>query len=62
VNLDGALVDRKLHQRGQLGDPQLLTFGDGTVKVTNSVVYDQKAAAEARSKVRKASDRPPITY
>jgi hypothetical protein len=55
-------VDRKLHQRGQLGDPQLLTFGDGTVKVTNSVVYDQKAAAEARSKVRKASDRPPITY
>lgn len=62
VNLDGALVDRKLHQRGQLGDPQLLTFGDGTVKVTNSVVFDQKAAAEARSKVRKASDRPPITY
>lgn len=62
VNVDGALVDRKLHQRGQLGDPQLLTFGDGTVKVTNSVVYDQKAAAEARSKVRKASDRPQITY
>jgi len=62
VNLDGALVDRKLHQRGQLGDPQLLTFGDGTVKVTNSVVYDQKAAADARSKVRKASDRPQITY
>lgn len=62
VNVDGAVVDRKLHQRGQLGDPQLLTFGDGTVRVTNSVVYDQKAAIEARSKVKKASDRPQITY
>jgi hypothetical protein len=62
INIDGKLVGRKFHQRGQLGDPQLLTFGDGTVKVTNSVVYDQKAAADARSKVRKASDRPQIAY
>lgn len=62
VNTDGKLVERQLHQCGLQGDPQLLTFGDGTVRVANSIPYDPKAAAEAKAKIRKASDRPPITY
>lgn len=62
VNSDGKLVERQIHQRGPQGDPQLLTFGDGTVRVANSIPYDPKAAAEQRAKVRKASDRPAITY
>jgi len=61
VNTDGKLVDRQIHQRAAQGDPQLLTFGDGSVRVANSIPYDPKAAAEARAKVRKASDRPPGT-
>ena len=62
VDSDGKLVDRQIHQRWTQGDPQLMTFGDGTVRVSNSVLYDQKAAAEAKAKIRKASDRPAITY
>jgi hypothetical protein len=62
VNTDGRLVERYIHKRGAQGDPQLLTFGDGTVRVANSIPYDAKAAAEQKAKVRKASDRPPITY
>jgi hypothetical protein len=62
VDTDGKLVSRQLHQRGPQGDPQLLTFADGTVRVSNSIPYDEKAASEAKAKVRKASDRPPITY
>ena len=62
IDLDGKLVDRKIHQRGPSGDPQLLTFADGTVGVSNSIPYDQKAAAEAKAKVRKASDRPPVKF
>lgn len=62
VDTDGKLVDRQIHQRGDQGDPRLLTYGDGTVRVTNSVLYNQKAAAEAKAKVRKASDRPAGTY
>lgn len=62
INTDGKLVERQIHQRAAQGDPQLLTFGDGTVRVSNSVPYDPKAAAEAKAKIRKASDRPPITY
>lgn len=62
VDTDGKLVDRQIHQRGDQGDPRLLTYGDGTVRVTNSVLYNQKAAAEAKAKIRKASDRPAGTY
>jgi hypothetical protein len=62
VDTDGKVVDRQIHQRGSQGDPQLLTFADGTVRVANSIPYDPKAAAEAKAKIRKASDRPPVTY
>lgn len=62
VDTDGKLVNRQIHQRGPQGDPQLLTLGDGTVQVANSIPYDPKAAAELRAKIRKASDRPPIPY
>lgn len=62
IDTDGKVVDRKIHQRGAQGDPQLLTLGDGSVQVGNSIPYDPKAAAEARAKIRKASDRPPIAY
>lgn len=62
IDTDGRLVDRKIHQRGPQGEPQLLTFADGTVGVSNSIPYDPKAAAEQRAKTRKASDRPAITY
>jgi len=62
IDADGKLTDRQLHQRGPVGDPQLMTFGDGSVSVANSVPYDPKAAAEAKAKVRKASDRPTATY
>ncbi len=30
IDTDGKLDDRQIHQRGPQGDPQLLTFGDGT--------------------------------
>ena len=62
IDTDGKLADRQIHQRAAVGDPQLLTFADGTVRVANSIPYDPKAAAEAKAKVRKASDRPVGTY
>ncbi len=61
IDTDGKLVDRKIHQRASQGDPQLLTYGDGTVRVANSIPYDPKAVAEANAKIRKATDRPPVS-
>ncbi|GAA5125695.1 hypothetical protein JIN84_14520 [Luteolibacter yonseiensis] len=62
VDTDGKMTNRQIHQRGPQGDPQLLTYADGSVRVSNSIPYDAKAAAEAKAKVRKASDRPAGTY
>jgi hypothetical protein len=62
VDTDGKLVNRQIHQSAAQGDPKLLTLGDGSVQVANSIPYDPKAAAELRAKTRKASDRPPVPF
>ncbi len=62
IDTDGRLTERDIHQRGPVGDPQLQSFGDGSVRVTNSIPYDPKAAAQQRANTRKASDRPAATY
>jgi hypothetical protein len=62
VDYNGRLLGRQIHQRGPLGDPQFVTAGDGSVQVANSIPYDPKAAAQEKAKIRKATDRPNITY
>ena len=59
---DGQLLGRELHKRGAGSDPVLLGSRDGIVQVANSVPYDPKAEAEARGRVRKASDRPSFIF
>lgn len=61
VDANGKLVASQYHLRAAQADPQLMTYPDGNVQVANSVVYDPKAAAEARGKAKKASDRPVLT-
>lgn len=62
INTEGRVVSRQIHQRAATGDPQLLTMGDGSVRIGNSIPYDLKAAQEERKKTRKASDRPAVSY
>ncbi len=62
VTTDGKLAERSFHQRGPVGDPKLMAYPDGTVAVSNSVPFNPEAAAEARSQVRKISDRPAFLY
>ncbi len=62
VSADGKLVGREIHQRAAQGDPVLMAYGDGSVKVVNSILYDTKAADEEKAKIRKATDRPDISY
>ena len=60
VSADAKLVDRDIHQRAGQGDPVLMAYGDGSVRVVNSIPYDPKAVAAEREKIRKASDRPRV--
>jgi hypothetical protein len=62
INTDGTIVARNIHQRGAQGDPKLMTFGDGSVRVMNSIPYDAAAVAAARAKIRKISERPRVVY
>ena len=58
VNTDGKLAKRDIHQTAPKGDPILMAYGDGSVRVVNSILYDAVAAEKERSKIRKLSDRP----
>jgi hypothetical protein len=58
VDASGKLLSRDFHLRGPAGDPQLVTFATGEIGISNSIPFDPKAAAAAKAKVRKASDRP----
>jgi hypothetical protein len=62
IAADGTLLGRELHKRVAANDPVLYTSKEGIVQVGNSALYDPKAAAEARSKARKVSDRPAFLF
>jgi hypothetical protein len=36
----------------------MMAYGDGSVRVVNSILYDPVAVAKERAKIRKISDRP----
>lgn len=60
VSADGKLVSRDFHQLAAKGDPILMAYGDGSVRVVNSILYNSKAVSAERLKIRKATDRPDI--
>ncbi len=60
VSADGKLVGRDFHQLAAKGDPILMAYGDGSVRVVNSILYDPKVVEAERSRIRKATDRPQI--
>ncbi|MGJ8634968.1 MAG: hypothetical protein ACSHX7_13710 [Luteolibacter sp.] len=62
ITADGKLVKRDLYQRASQGDPLLMAYGDGTVRVMNGVLYNPKAEQKQQETIRKASDRPPIDF
>lgn len=62
VSPGGKVMFTTYHKRGASGDPRLITFGNGEVRVAGGILYNAKAEAEQRRKIRKASERPPFIY
>ncbi|MDA7882222.1 hypothetical protein N9A94_07925 [Akkermansiaceae bacterium] len=58
VNQDGGMEKPSYIKVGASGDPRLVAFANGEVAVSGGIPYDPAKEAEARSKVRKATDRP----
>jgi len=62
ITPNGQLKFTSYHQRGSTGDPRLMTFGNGEVRVAGSIPYDPEAEAAERKKIHNISERPPFTY
>ena len=62
ISPNGKVLDTSYHKRGASGNPRLIAFGDGQVKVAGSIPYDPKAEAEERAKIRNISERPSFIY
>ena len=62
ITPSGVLKFTTFHKRGASGDPRLMTFADGEVRIAGGVLFDPVADEEARKKVRNASERPPFIY
>ena len=62
ITPSGVLKFTTFHKRGASGNPRLMTFADGSVKIAGGVLFDPVAEEEARKKVRNVSERPPFIY
>lgn len=62
ITPSGVLKFTTFHKRGSSGDPRLMIFADGEVRIAGGVLFDPVAEEEARKKVRNASERPPFIY
>ena len=62
ITPSGVLKFTTFHKRGSSGNPRLMIFADGEVRIAGGVLFDPVAEEEARKKVRNASERPPFIY
>lgn len=62
VSPDGKHLGTKYYNPAPGRKPALATFKDGEVVISGGISYDPKAAAQSRARLRKLSERPPLTY
>lgn len=62
VTPNGKLKFTSYHKRGASGDPRLMTFGNGEVRVAGGVLHDPVQEAAKLRKIHNISERPPFIY
>ena len=62
VSPSGSVVKREHFKRAAAGDPRLVTFGNGEVKVAGAVPFEARGRGQQRAGRRKISDRPDVLY
>lgn len=62
ITPNGKVKFTSFHKRGSSGDPRLITFGNGEVRVAGGVPYNAQAEAKERAKIHNISERPPFVY
>ncbi|BDS07711.1 hypothetical protein NT6N_27510 [Oceaniferula spumae] len=62
VSPSGQVLATSYHKRGASGDPRLMTFANGEVRVAGSIPYQPEVEAAQKRKIHNISERPPFIY
>lgn len=62
ISTTGQVKFTSYHKRGASGDPRLITFGNGEVRVAGGIPYSPQAEAAQRKKIHNISERPAFIY
>lgn len=62
IDSTGKVSKRRIFKRGASGDPRLVAFANGEVKVAGGTEFDPEEEKAKRDKLRKISERPPLLY
>ncbi len=58
VDKDGKILKTQFYKSSRLGNPSLIAFANGEIKVRNGLIYDPKKEAELKNRARQITDRP----
>jgi hypothetical protein len=62
IDSTGKVAERTIYKRGPSGDPRLVPFANGEIKVAGGLEYDPKEIQKRREKLRDITDRPSVLY
>ena len=62
IDSRGKVANRTIYKRGQSGDPRLVAFANGEVRVAGGTVFDPQAQKARKAKIRKISERPTLLF
>ncbi|MGJ8725089.1 MAG: hypothetical protein ACSHYB_11075 [Roseibacillus sp.] len=62
IDSRGKVAKRTIYKRGPSGDPRLVAFANGEVKVAGGMVFDPEAQKARKAKLRKISERPSLLF
>lgn len=62
IDSRGKVAKRTQYKRGPSGDPRLIAFANGEVKVAGGTVFDPAAQRAKKAKLRKISERPSLLF
>jgi len=62
ISPKGEVLSKDQYKRGRSGDPRLMPFNNGEVKIAGGVAFDPVVAAEQRKKLHGVAERPAGVY
>ena len=62
IDSRGKVAKRTLYKRGPSGDPRLVAFANGEVKIAGGFEFDPEAQKAKKAKLRKISERPSLLF